>query len=266
MNERVALVTGAARGIGAATVQSLRDRGYKVIAVDSCAGDGSRRPIGVPYPLATREDLDRVEAAHPESILAQVADVRDRDGVARAVERGLHRFGRIDVVVTAASIITGGRPLWETDPAELQSLWDVDAMGVWNTAVACIPHMLNGPDPAGCRIVAVASVAGSSGLFRLGAYSMVKHAVVGLVRGFAADLVGTGVTAVAVCPGATRTEMLRATAKIYGLSSVEEFSSFQLIGRLIEPSEVAETIAFCCSKEGAILNGSIVTADGGFKS
>ena len=127
-----------------------------------------------------------------------------------------------------------------------------------------IPHLLAGPDPSGGRFVAIASAAGSHGLFHLAAYNAAKHAVIGLVKGLAADLVGTGVTACAVSPGSTRTRMLDATAALYGLTDAEELASAQLLRRLLEPSEIAATIALCCSIEGAALNGSVVSADGGF--
>jgi SDR family mycofactocin-dependent oxidoreductase len=168
--------------------------------------------------------------------------------------------------VAAAAVIIGGQPLWETPPEHLRTLLDVDVIGVWNTAATCVPHMLAAPDPQGCRFVAVASAAGTQGLFRLAAYNAAKHAVIGIVRGLAADLVGTGVTAVAVSPGSTDTDMLRATADIYGLAHVDEFTSSQLIRRLIAPEEIAATIAFCCSPEGAALNGSVISATGGFGS
>jgi NAD(P)-dependent dehydrogenase (short-subunit alcohol dehydrogenase family) len=124
--------------------------------------------------------------------------------------------------------------------------------------------MLNGPDPHGCRFVAVASAAGSHGLFRLAGYNVAKHAVIGMVRGLAADLVGTGVTAVAVSPGSTDTQMLQATADIYGLQTVDAFIASSPIRRILKPEELAETITFCCSRTGAVLNGSVVSASGGF--
>jgi NAD(P)-dependent dehydrogenase (short-subunit alcohol dehydrogenase family) len=124
--------------------------------------------------------------------------------------------------------------------------------------------MLAGPDPSGCRFVAVASAAGHQGMFGLAAYNVAKHAVVGLVKGLAADLVGTGVTAVAVSPGATRTPMLEATADLYGLPDTDPLVDRQLLQRVLEPDEVAAAIAFCCSREGAVLNGGVVHADGGF--
>ena len=102
------------------------------------------------------------------------------------------------------------------------------------------------------------------GLHHLAAYNAAKHAVVGLVKGLAADLVGTGVTACAVSPGSTRTPMLQATAALYGLDDVDAFAANQLLRRILEPEEVAATIAFCCSREAVALNGSVVQADGGF--
>ncbi|MEU8198576.1 mycofactocin-coupled SDR family oxidoreductase [Microbispora amethystogenes] len=261
---RVALVTGAARGIGAAVVRALCARGYRVVAVDSCAADGPARPAGVTYPLAADADLKSLADELPGAVVPYIADVRDRDALARAAAVAADRFGRLDAAVAAAAVMAGGLPLWETPDTHVRALWETDVLGVWNTAAACVPHMLAGPEPGACRFVAVASAAGSHGLFRLSAYTMAKHAVVGLVRGLAADLVGTGVTAAAVSPGSTRTPMLAATAKVYGLDGVEGFASSQLLRRLIEPAEIAETIAFCCSREGGVVNGSVISADGGF--
>ncbi len=256
----VALVTGAARGIGAATARRLLGDGWRVVAVDSCAGSES----GVGYPLATRADLEAVVTGSAADAMAAVVDVRDRDGLQRVVDEAVQRWGRVDAAVAAAAVISGGTPLWETPAAELDLLWGVDVRGVWNTAAVTVPAMLAGPDPSRCRFVAVASAAGTHGLFHLSAYTMVKHAVVGLVKGLAADLVGTGVTAVAVSPGSTRTAMLTATADLYDLPDAEELAGSQLIRRLIEPVEMAAAIAFCCSTDGAILNGSVLHADGGF--
>ncbi|UAL30815.1 mycofactocin-coupled SDR family oxidoreductase [Nocardioides rotundus] len=257
---RVALVTGAARGIGAACVHTLAGEGYAVLAVDIAAGAGHGLP-GVDYPLAGREQLAAVADAH-EHVEALVADVRDAAAMRAAVDRAEARWGRLDVAVAAAAVIAGGAPLWEDDSLDVQ--WDIDVRGVWHTAAAAVPAMLHGPEPAGCRFVALASVAGDHGLFHLTAYTMAKHAVVGLVRGLAADLAGTGVTAVAVSPGAARTRMLEATAAIYDVP-VEDLTAHQLAGEPLDPAEVAAAVAFCCRPEGRVLNGSVVAADGGFR-
>jgi SDR family mycofactocin-dependent oxidoreductase len=240
--ERVVLVTGAARGIGAATVRRLVDRGDCVVAVDVLDVQGPDTDLVLPY----------------------LADVRDRAALAGAVEAAISRWGRLDAAVAAAAVVAGGAPLWETPDADVDLLWEVDVKGVWNTAAAATPAMLAGPDPSGARFVAVASAAAHHGLFHLAAYNVAKHAVVGLVKGLAADLVGTGVTACAVSPGSTRTPMLAATAELYGLSDVEVFAGHQLLRRLLEADEVAATIAFCCSRDGGLLNGSVVQAGGGF--
>lgn len=238
---RVALVTGAAGGIGSAVVRRLVADGYAVVGVDLDDGPASDQVVHV------------------------VGDVRDRSVLDQAVAVAVERWGRLDAAVAAAAVISGGRPLWETPEAQLDELLEVDVKGVWHTAAAAVPAMLAGPDPTGCRFVAIASAAGTHGLYRLAAYNAAKHAVVGLVKGLAADLVGTGVTAVAISPGSTRTPMLDATADLYGVADVDDFAANQLLRRVLEPDEVAASVAFCCSVEGGLLNGSVVHADGGFQ-
>ncbi|WP_182379224.1 mycofactocin-coupled SDR family oxidoreductase [Nocardioides sp. WS12] len=250
---RVALVTGAARGIGAATVRRLAADGFHVVALDSCAGP----------PLASPGDLEALVAELGEHVVPVIADVRDRPAVDKAVADAVARWGRLDVAVAAAAVVRGGVPLWETTDADLEDLWDVDVRGVWNTAAAVVPAMFAGPDPSGCRFVAVASAAGHTGLFHLAGYNAAKHAVVGLVRGLAADLQGTGVTACAVSPGSTDSAMLDATAALYDIDRAE-LIEHQPLGRALTPDEIAATIAFACSPAGLVWHGADIHADGGF--
>jgi NAD(P)-dependent dehydrogenase (short-subunit alcohol dehydrogenase family) len=91
-----------------------------------------------------------------------------------------------------------------------------------------------------------------------------NHAVLGLVRALACDLQGTGVNAVAVSPGSTRTDMLRATAELYQLAGADQLVGHQLVGRLLEPEEVASVVAWACSPEVSAITGSVLHADGGF--
>nr|WP_218861207.1 mycofactocin-coupled SDR family oxidoreductase [Nocardioides panzhihuensis] len=252
------MVTGAARGIGAATVRGLVEAGVHVVAVDWCAGTDS----SASYPQATRADLDALVASLPAGWVEPVmGDVRDPAAQSGAVDVAKDRWGRLDVAVAAAAVIAGGRPLWED--ASLDLLWQIDVAGVWNTAAAAVPAMLAGPDPSGCRFVALASAAGAHGLFHLAAYTTAKHAVVGLVKGLAADLAGTGVTACAVSPGSTDTAMLAATADLYAVGP-DDLAAHQLLRRRLTPDEVAATVVHACSPAGAVLNGSVVAADGGF--
>ena len=256
---RVAVVTGAARGIGAAVVDQLAGQGWRVLAVDICAGIP-----GAGYPLASRADLAAVAKRWPDNVLDFVADVRDQGAMNAAVATAEREFGGLDAAVAAAAIMAGGRPLWETTDAEWDLLFDTGVRGVFTLARAAVPALLRRPQPRSGRFVALASAAGHRGLWHLAGYNAAKHAVVGLIRGLATDLRGTGVTAAGVSPGSTRTAMLDATAALYGLDSVEEFAQHQLAERLLAPEEVAAAVCWLCGEQASAVTGTIVHADGGF--
>lgn len=255
----VVLVTGAARGIGRAVVRRMVARGALVHALDACQGDAG----GTPYPMATRRDLDALVAEAPDQVTGYVADVRDGDQLDRALATILQQHGRLDSVVAGAAVIEGGDALWDTDPALLGRLWSTDVMGVWQTARASVPFLMTQPAGRTPSFVVITSAAGSRGLWHLAAYCTVKHAATGLVRGLAADLADTHVTVCGVAPGSTDTDMLAATAAIYGLDGVEELASSQAGGRVLEPDEVAGVVEFAAFA-GPVVHGSILDADGGF--
>jgi SDR family mycofactocin-dependent oxidoreductase len=259
MTPRVAVVTGAARGIGAAVVKQLVEQGWRVVAVDVCADIP-----GAEYPLATRAQLKGLAERSPESVRDVVADVRDAEAMRDAVAVAEQEFGGVDAAVAAAAVIAGGKALWETTDAEWAALFDVGVHGIANLASAAVPAMLRRPQPRSGRFVALASAAAHRGLYHLAGYSAAKHAVVGLIRGLASDLRGTGVTATAVSPGSTRTDMLTASAALYDLEDVEQFGNHQLLERLLEPEEVAATVSWLCSEASSAITGTVVHADGGF--
>ncbi|WP_346097252.1 mycofactocin-coupled SDR family oxidoreductase [Streptomyces olivaceiscleroticus] len=255
---RVAVVTGAARGIGAAVVRRLAGEGWAVVAVDACTDDP-----GVPYALAAPEQLTALGAEFTD-VRTVRADVRDADAVRHAVELAEREFGGLDAAVGAAAVILGGGPVWEQPEAEWRTLFDVDVTGVLNLARAAVPALLRRPAPRHGRFVALASAAAHRGLWGLGGYCAAKHAVLGLVRGLACDLRDTGVNAVAVSPGSTDTAMLRATAALYGLDDTAELAASQLVGRVLAPEEVATVVAWACAREAGAVTGSVLHADGGF--
>ncbi|TCP54124.1 SDR family mycofactocin-dependent oxidoreductase [Tamaricihabitans halophyticus] len=252
----VALVTGAARGIGRATVARLASAGWRVVALDRCADDPN-----VSYPLASRAELTALAEAWPGVVLDVAADVRDTEALRDAVALAEREFGGVTAAIAAASVIAGGTPVWETSDGDWDALLDIGVRGVANLARATVPGML---DAGYGRFIALASAAAHRGLWHLGAYSAAKHAVVGLIKGLAADLRGSGVCAVAVSPGSTDTPMLAATARLYDLPSVTEFAQHQLIERILDPEEIAAVLHWLCGAESAALTGSVVHADGGF--
>jgi SDR family mycofactocin-dependent oxidoreductase len=231
---------------------------YRVVAVDRC-----RDIADIPYALATPAELDAVVARHGEKVLGLVGDVRSATDMQLAVETATRHFGRLDVVVACAGVIGAGGPLWETSDATWDAVWSVNVLGTRRLIDAAAPVLIANGKDANSRIVAVASSAGRTGLYHLAPYSAAKHAVVGLIRGVAMDLAPYGVTANVVSPGSTRTAILEASAKVYDLSSVEEFAAHQPIGRLLEPSEIAASITWLCSKASSALTGADIAVDGG---
>jgi SDR family mycofactocin-dependent oxidoreductase len=260
---RVALVTGAARGIGAATVAALAAYGWHVVAVDRCADDPA-----LPYSLGTRADLDRVvKAARATAgdavVIAAQADTRDPGALAAAVRLAEERWGGLDAAVAAAGVIAGGAPAWQVPLEQQQAVLDIDLGGVLTLARVAVPAMLRRPEPRRGRFLAVASAAATRGLPMLAAYCAAKAGVAGFVRALAAELGGTGVTANAVSPGSTASPILDESARLYGLPAADAFAAQQPLGRLLSPAEVAAVIAFLAGDGASAMTGAIVPVDGG---
>ena len=192
--KKVALVTGAARGIGAATVKRL-------------ALDGLRRRRGRPRrgrPAAAVRARHRRGAARAARASASIRSPPTSRELAEVVEDAEQRWGGLDVIVAAAGVIAGGVAAWELDPEQEQAVLDVNLGGVLTAARVGIPALLRRPEPRDGRFIAVASAAATRGLPMLAAYCAAKAGVVGYVRALAVELGGTGVTANAVSPGSTR--------------------------------------------------------------
>jgi len=263
-NGRVALVTGAARGIGAATVCRLAVDGWSVVALDR-AGDDPRLPyaLGTPAELGATVARAAGLASAPDRIVSVQADVCDTAAMAAAVAAAQARFGGLDAVLAVAGVAAGGVPLWEMPAAQLAAVIEIDLGGVITAARVGIPAMLRRPAPRQGRFIAVASTAGTRGLPNLAAYCAAKAGVVGLVKALAAELRGTGITANSVSPGSTDTPLLTESARLYGLPDSRPFAAQQLIERLLDPDEVAAMLVWLAGPPGAGITGADLAVDGG---
>jgi len=252
----VALITGAARGIGAAAAEALAAQGWNLVLVDVCGNDPA-----VGYPLASREELEA--SAQRCGGEAVVGDVRSAADLGRAVDVAVERFGGLDAAVGVAGVLIAAGRVWEMPERQWQTTLDTNLTGTLNLARAAVPAMLDRPAPRSGRFVAVSSAPALKAVPRLAAYSASKAGVIGLVRGLAADLADTGVTANAVLPGSTDTMLLRHSAEIYGIDAPTRFADHHIDHRIVGPGEVAAAVAWLCSPASSALTGAVIPADAG---
>lgn len=265
----VALVTGAARGIGRACALAFAAEGADLVLLDIC-----HDLAGVPYPLGSVSQLAHTAAgcrSHGAAVLTVEADVRDLAAVRAAVASALARFGRIDVVVNNAGIAApSGKPVYDIEADEWQLMLDVDVSGAWRV-IAAVGAVLS-RQRAG-SIVNVASTAGLVGYRNFAGYVTAKHALIGLTRAAALDLAPMRVRVNALCPGSVRDDhamegrMLAEIARSLELPVAEHEQTFvaaQPMNALVEATSVAEAAVWLASDESRQVTGSVVTVDGGF--
>jgi SDR family mycofactocin-dependent oxidoreductase len=256
----VAVISGAARGVGAATARRLAAAGWRLALVDL----GHDDPL-LTYGLGTAADLDATVDAcgGPGRAIGIQADVRDQAALDAAVATTRDRFGGLDAAVAVAGAILGGSPAWEVTDDQWATVVGINLEGVWRLARAAVPLLLERPEPRQGRFVAVASTGGIVGLPLLSAYCAAKHGVIGLVRALAAELAAAGITANAVAPGSTATAMLDASAEVYGLDGTAEFAVHHLLPRLLDPDEPAALLAWLCGPDSSGITGAVLPVDAG---
>jgi NAD(P)-dependent dehydrogenase (short-subunit alcohol dehydrogenase family) len=230
LDGRVALVTGGASGIGAATVALLRDRGATVVAADVQAGDGVER-------------LDVTDEAAVDGLVAAIVE----------------RHGRLDLAANVAGVPGTYAPIADATTADWRSTLAVNLDGVF----FCVRAELRAMRAAGGgSIVNVASSAGRMGVPGLAAYSASKHGVLGLTKSAGLEVAGEGIRVNAVCPGSVRTPMLRGF--VGGDEELlEKMGRRAPMGRLGQPAEIAAAVVWLLSDEASFVTGNALSPDGG---
>jgi NAD(P)-dependent dehydrogenase (short-subunit alcohol dehydrogenase family) len=247
---KVAVITGAAGGIGRATVERFAREGASVVAVD--------------LPGTALDEAVAAAESEGASAIAIPADVTRAADVERYVSAARDRFGRIDAFFNNAGIEGWIGPLLSYPEDQFDRVLAVNVKGVWLGMKYVAPIMAaNG----GGAIVNTASVAGLTGTPGIIAYGASKHAVVGMTRTAALELAPIRIRVCAVCPSPIETRMMRALER--GLNPDEpevvhqQIASTNPLGRYGEPAEVAALVAYLCSDDASYLTGTIIPIDGG---
>ena len=246
---RTVLVTGAASGIGRATVERLLDEGATVVGVDLSAPTGSA-------PVA---DGDRFRFA--------TGDVRDEQAMADAVAAAVAAGGRLDGVVTAAGV-AGAGPVHLLELDEWDRVLSINLTGTFVVAKVALAQMLaQDRDGAGERgsIVTLASIEGLEGTAGGSCYNASKGGVVLLTRNMAIDYGPSGIRVNAVCPGFVDTPMTAAVFDTEGLEHVADgFRDEHALRRIARPEEIAATAAYLLSADASFVSGAALPVDGGY--
>lgn len=239
---RIAIVTGAASGIGRATATRLAREGASVLCADRNLA-GAEETAGT---LEGRGSAFLLDVADPASCEAAVAET-------------LRRYGQIDVLANIAGIGSFGH-VTEIDDATWQRVISVNLTGVFQMTRAVLPHLIAGRG----NIVNISSAAGLVGVPYGVAYSASKSGVIGLTKSIAVEYATRGIRVNAICPGAVNTPLIAG-----GFDAIENLEAdlFQrltpLLGAMAEPEDIAAAVAFLASDDARFVTGATLAVDGG---
>ena len=273
LDGRVAFITGAARGQGRAHAIRLANDGADIIAVDIC------RPISetITYPLATSEELaETVQAveATGRKVLAREVDVRDLEALQKVVADGVEQFGRLDIVVANAGVLSWGR-MFEMSEEQWDTVIDVNLNGTWRTIRAAVPAMIEAGN--GGSIIIVSSSAGLKATPGNGHYSASKHGLVAITNALAIEVGEFGIRVNSIHPYSIETPMVEKKAMMDLFtkypSYVHSFApmpyqpvnhqSKKGLMEFMMPEEVSDVVAWLAGDGSATISGSQIAVDRG---
>jgi SDR family mycofactocin-dependent oxidoreductase len=261
---RVAFITGAARGQGRAHAARLAREGADIIALDICA------PVSdtISYPGATPEDLaETVRAVEAEGrkVLARAVDIRDDAALRQLVADGVEQFGRLDILIANAGVLSWGR-VWELTDEQWESVVGVNLTGTFRTVRATIPAMIEAGN--GGSIIVVSSSAGLKATPGNGHYSASKHGLVGLTNSLAIELAEFGIRVNSIHPYSIDTPMVEPDLmmQVFGKHPhyIHSFGPMPLQPKgFMAASEVSDVVAWLAGDGSSTLTGAQIPVDKG---
>ena len=244
---KVAIITGAAGGIGEATARALAKKGMRVVIADL-------------RPDAAEASADRLQSVGAEALPLQV-DIADETSVNAMAKKTLEQWGRIDVLVNNAGV-ESSKPFLEIGVEEFERVMRINTTGAWMCCQAVIPTMVKQKSGS---IVNVSSVAGQrgGGLLGTAAYSTSKGAVIALTKALAREFAKSGIRVNAVSPTLTMTDFAKRQLDRLPAGTLDRVMAMTPLGRAGEPHEIAAMIAFLASDDASFITGHVYNVDGG---
>jgi SDR family mycofactocin-dependent oxidoreductase len=270
---RVALITGAARGQGRAHAVRLASEGADIIAIDVC------KPVSdsITYPMPTADDLAetvRLVEATGRKVLAREVDIRDLAAQQQLVADGIEQFGRLDIVVANAGVLSWGR-IWEMSEEQWDTVIDINLNGTWRTIRAAVPAMIEAGN--GGSIVIVSSSAGTKATPGNAHYAASKHGLVALTNALAIEAGEFGIRVNSIHPYSIDTPMVEPEAmmKIFAEfpAFLHSFSPMPFkpvahdgkpgLQEFMTAEEVSDVVAWLAGDGSATISGSQIAVDRG---
>jgi SDR family mycofactocin-dependent oxidoreductase len=258
LDGKVAFISGVARGQGRAHAVRMAQEGADIIGVDVCAAVPTTK-----HPAATADDLTetvRLVESTGRAMVAHEADVRDLSMLGAALDEGLDRFGRLDIVVANAGIMTLHLS-WEITDEQWDTMMDVNLKGVWHMTKVAIPVLI--AQGEGGVVIMTSSTAGHRGIPYMAHYSAAKHGVVGLARALALEVAHYDIRVHTVLPGAVETQLLDEPdpQDIRSDPTVAAVFARALPTTMLQPDDVAGVVAFLASDAARYMTGNQVPID-----